>query len=130
MRRTCNAVSRVIREFSKKFPIYRRANLAGGKLPSGRSDKTLHRWGSWRPNWSILGHNWQPKTEIPADDGNTEQLEAEMMKTKSNRILGVLALALVFFLTWLVVTESRGRAAAGTGDYIEGVVTSSKGPEA
>src|ERR1700676_5207635 len=53
-----------------------------------------------------------------------------MMKRKSNRILGVLALALVFFLTWLVVTESRGRAAAGTSDYIEGVVTSAKGPEA
>jgi len=53
-----------------------------------------------------------------------------MMTRKSNRILGVLALALVFFLTGLVAMESRGRAAAGASDYIEGVVTSSKGPEA
>src|SRR6202040_4042827 len=53
-----------------------------------------------------------------------------MTKRKSTRILGVLTAALVFCLTWLIATEGRGRAAAGTADYIEGVVTSSKGPEA
>jgi hypothetical protein len=53
-----------------------------------------------------------------------------MTKKNSNLILGVVALALAFCFTWLVVTESRGLAAAGTGNYIDGVVTSSKGPEA
>jgi hypothetical protein len=53
-----------------------------------------------------------------------------MTKRKNNRILGMLATALVFFLTWLVATQSRGAAVAGTADYIEGVVTSSKGAEA
>jgi hypothetical protein len=53
-----------------------------------------------------------------------------MTKRKANRILGTLAAVLVFFLTWLVATESHGGAVAGTADYIEGVVTSSNGPEA
>src|ERR1700730_16558944 len=53
-----------------------------------------------------------------------------MTKTKSNRIQGMLALGLVFCVTWLVATESGGGAVAGTADYIEGVVTSSKGSEA
>src|SRR5438067_1200957 len=52
-----------------------------------------------------------------------------MTKRKTHRILGTLAAVLVFFLTWLVATESHGGAVAGTADYIEGVVTSSKGPE-
>ena len=50
--------------------------------------------------------------------------------TKRNRILGILALALAFCLTWLAVTENHAGAAPGAADYIEGVVTSSKGPEA
>ena len=53
-----------------------------------------------------------------------------MTKRNSNRILGMLAVVLVFFLTWLVAKQSRGVAVAGTADYIGGVVTSSKGPEA
>ncbi len=53
-----------------------------------------------------------------------------MTKRNSNRVLGMLALGLGVFLTWLVATESRGAAVAGTSDYIGGVVTSSKGPEA
>jgi len=46
-----------------------------------------------------------------------------MTKRKANRILGTLAAVLVFFLTWLVATESHGGAVSGTADYIEGVVT-------
>src|SRR5437879_8793134 len=53
-----------------------------------------------------------------------------MTKRKTHRILGTLAAVVVFFLTWLVATESHGGAVAGTADYIEGVVTSSNGPEA
>ncbi len=53
-----------------------------------------------------------------------------MTKRNSHRILGMLAVVLVFFLTWLVAKQSRGVAVAGTADYIGGVVTSSKGPEA
>ena len=53
-----------------------------------------------------------------------------MRKRKTSRILGMFALALAFCLAWIVATESRGGAAAGTADYIDGVVTSSKGPEA
>ena len=54
-----------------------------------------------------------------------------MPKTMSNRILGMFAVALVCCFTWLVARESRGTAsAAGGADYIEGVVTSAKGPEA
>ncbi len=53
-----------------------------------------------------------------------------MNKRTSNRILGILALGLGFFLTWLIATEGRGGAVADTANYIEGVVTSSKGPEA
>src|SRR5580693_8313836 len=53
-----------------------------------------------------------------------------MTKTKCNRILGMLAVALVFTLVWLVATQSRSAAAAGNADYIEGIVTSSNGPEA
>jgi hypothetical protein len=53
-----------------------------------------------------------------------------MRKRKTGRILGMLTLALAFCFAWIVATESRGGAAAGSADYIEGVVTSSKGPEA
>jgi hypothetical protein len=53
-----------------------------------------------------------------------------MTERKSVRILGMLAVSLVFFLTLLVKMQSRSAAAAGASDYIEGVVTSSKGPEA
>jgi len=53
-----------------------------------------------------------------------------MTKRKTNRVLGTLAAVLVFFLAWLVATESHGGAAAGPADYIEGVVRSSNGPEA
>src|SRR5882762_4044186 len=53
-----------------------------------------------------------------------------MAKRTSNRILGVFALGLAFFLTWLVATESRSSALADTADYIAGAVTSSNGPEA
>ncbi len=53
-----------------------------------------------------------------------------MTKRKSDRILGMIAAALLFFLMWIVATQSRGAAAAGTADYIEGVVKSLKGPEA
>jgi hypothetical protein len=53
-----------------------------------------------------------------------------MTKTMCNRILGMLAVAVVFTLVWLAATQSRGAAAAGNADYIEGVVASSKGPEA
>jgi len=52
-----------------------------------------------------------------------------MTKSKSSRIRGMLALALAFCFIWLAATENRGGAAA-TSDYIEGVVTSAKGPEA
>src|SRR5690242_966863 len=45
------------------------------------------------------------------------------------RIPGALAAVLVLFLAWLVATDGRG-GAAGAADYIEGVVTSSNGPEA
>src|SRR6266403_755830 len=82
-----------------------------------------------RLSWSILAPQLATKNGNSCNDGNAVQLEAEMMTRKSNRILGVLALTLVFFLTGLVAMESHGRA-AGAGDYIEGVVTSSKGPEA
>src|SRR3989475_1823185 len=70
------------------------------------------------------------RPEILASYGNTALVEAEMTKRKANRILGTLAAVLVFFLTWLLATESRSGAVAGTADYIQGVVTSSKGPEA
>jgi hypothetical protein len=53
-----------------------------------------------------------------------------MTKRKSNRILGMLAVAVGVFLTWLVAKESRGVAVADAANYIEGVVKSSKGPEA
>jgi hypothetical protein len=53
-----------------------------------------------------------------------------MPNTKSKLILGALGIALVSFLTCLLVTHTQGAAAASTSDYIEGVVTSSKGPEA
>ncbi len=53
-----------------------------------------------------------------------------MAKRKSDRILGMLAVVLVFCPALLVVMEKRGAVAAGTADYIGGVVTSSKGPEA
>src|SRR6267154_1919385 len=83
-----------------------------------------------RPSWSILAPQLATKNGNSCNDGNAVQLEAEMMTRKSNRILGVLALTLVFFLAGLVAMQSRSRAAAGASDYIEGVVTSSKGPEA
>jgi hypothetical protein len=53
-----------------------------------------------------------------------------MTKTMSVRIFGMLAMAVLFFLTLLAATHTRSAAAAGASDYIEGVVTSSKGPEA
>ena len=53
-----------------------------------------------------------------------------MTKRKSNRILGMLAMVLAFLLTWLAATQSRGAAVTGTANYVQGVVTSSKGPEA
>src|ERR1700739_491584 len=56
--------------------------------------------------------------------------EAEMMNRKGNRVLGTLAAVLVFFLVWVVATESHGGAATGPADSLEGVVTSSNGPEA
>src|ERR1700682_4228452 len=61
------------------------------------------------------------QTETPANDGIAALLEAEMTKRKSNRALGILALAPVFCLTWLVATENRGGAVAGTSDSIGGV---------
>jgi len=39
-----------------------------------------------------------------------------MMTRKSNCILGMLALSLVSFLAWIIVTESRS-SAAGASDY-------------
>src|ERR1700739_848173 len=51
-----------------------------------------------------------------------------MTNRKANRVLATLATVLVFFLVRVV--ESRGGAATGPADYIEGVVTSSNGPEA
>ena len=53
-----------------------------------------------------------------------------MTNRKANRVLETLAAVLLFFLAWVVATESHGGAATGPADYIEGVVTSSKGPEA
>jgi hypothetical protein len=53
-----------------------------------------------------------------------------MTTRKSNRILGVFAVAMAVFLAWLVAKESRVSAMAATADYIGGVVTSAKGPEA
>lgn len=50
--------------------------------------------------------------------------------TKRNFILGALGAALVVLFIGLSSTPSRVSAAAGITDYIEGVVTSSKGPEA
>ena len=49
--------------------------------------------------------------------------------TKSNRMLGMFGAALVLF-TWLAAMQTRGADLTGAVDYIEGVVTSSKGPEA
>src|SRR4029077_4963391 len=53
-----------------------------------------------------------------------------MAKPKSKRILEMLAVALVLCFASLIATQSRSRAAAGSADYIDGAVTSSKGPEA
>jgi hypothetical protein len=53
-----------------------------------------------------------------------------MTKRNRKRILSMIAMVPVFCLAWLVATETRSAAAPGTADYIEGVVTSSKGPEA
>jgi len=52
-----------------------------------------------------------------------------MTNGKSKRIPGVLAVTLLSSLTWLVATRGGGGAATAP-DYIEGVVTSAKGPEA
>src|ERR1700739_3888577 len=51
-----------------------------------------------------------------------------MTNRKANRVLATLGTVLVVFLVWVV--ESRGGGATGPADYIEGVVTSSNGPEA
>lgn len=53
-----------------------------------------------------------------------------MTNRKTIRILGAVTAALAFSLIWLVSTQGRGTAAAGATDYIEGIVKSSKGPEA
>ena len=51
-------------------------------------------------------------------------------RRKTLRALGMLAAVLLFGFAWLLATEKRGSAATGTGDYISGAVTSSKGAEA
>ena len=53
-----------------------------------------------------------------------------MAKRESSRVLGTLAAVVAIFLAWLMVTVDRSGAAPGPADYISGVVTSSKGPEA
>jgi hypothetical protein len=53
-----------------------------------------------------------------------------MTVRKCSRVLWMLAMVPALFLAWLISTEKRGVAAAGAGDYLEGVVTSSTGPEA
>src|SRR5258708_6005651 len=53
-----------------------------------------------------------------------------MAKGESSRILGTVAAVVVVFLSGIIATIDRIGAAAATADYIAGVVTSSKGPEA
>ncbi len=53
-----------------------------------------------------------------------------MAKSTKAHVLGMLAAALVILLTWLAVPQSRSAAATSASDYIEGTVTSAKGPEA
>jgi hypothetical protein len=53
-----------------------------------------------------------------------------MTRVKVIRVLGMLGVVALMGFAWLTATEKRGSAATGTGDYISGVVTSSKGPEA
>src|SRR6266850_7231214 len=52
-----------------------------------------------------------------------------MSKRTNVSIVGMLAAVLVSSLAWMAVTESRS-SSAGSIDYIEGLVTSTKGPEA
>jgi hypothetical protein len=53
-----------------------------------------------------------------------------MMNTKRTRALGMLVVSSLLILMWLLASQHRSAAATGHGDYIEGVVTSAKGPEA
>src|SRR6267154_158230 len=56
-------------------------------------------------------------------------LESVMSKRTNVSIIGMLAAVLMSSLGWIAATESRS-SAAGSVDYIEGLVTSTKGPEA
>ena len=60
---------------------------------------------------------------------NQKMIE-RIAKRKTLRPLAMLAAVLLFAFAWLLATEKRGSAATGTGDYISGAVTSSKGAEA
>src|SRR3981189_2580325 len=53
----------------------------------------------------------------------------KMSKRTNVSIIGMLAAVLMSSLGWIAATESRS-SAAGSVDYIEGRVTSTKGPEA
>jgi hypothetical protein len=53
-----------------------------------------------------------------------------MMNTKRTRALGMLVVSSLLVLTWLLAAQHRSAAATGPADYIEGVVSSAKGPEA
>lgn len=50
--------------------------------------------------------------------------------SKTNRILAIFATTLVILTAWLVLLRGRAAAASSAADYIEGAVTSAKGPEA
>src|SRR6202008_4750891 len=53
-----------------------------------------------------------------------------MTKRKIIRILAALAATVAFCLAWVVAPVDRGTWATSPGDYIEGTVKSSQGPEA
>ena len=60
----------------------------------------------------------------------SQKMIERIAKGKTLRPLAMLAAVLLFAFAWLLGTEKRGSAATGTGDYISGAVTSSKGAEA
>ena len=60
----------------------------------------------------------------------SQKMIEEITKGKKLPLLRMLAVLLLFGFAWLLATEKRGSAATGTGDYISGAVTSSKGAEA
>src|SRR5579864_2344308 len=55
--------------------------------------------------------------------------ESEMSKKTNVRMVGMLAAVLAFSFAWIAATESRS-SGAGSVDSVEGLVTSTKGPEA